>query len=136
EQVSELPGPEHLEVIAEKEKPAQLRSSAGTQADGSLAGDPPGLESVQLRAEENEIISATEASVPAASLMEASAEQTPEPSISFETAYGGAFFLLTLALHLYIYGDFSNPTDTGLMLSLWDFLALISSELTDGKIEM
>ena len=30
-----------------------------------------------------------------------------EPSTIFETEYGGIFFLLPLALYLYIYGDFT-----------------------------
>jgi hypothetical protein len=58
-----------------------------------------------------------------------------EPSISVETKYGGVFFLLPLALYLYIYGDFTSPAEHGLELNIWDFLALISFELTDGKIE-
>jgi hypothetical protein len=58
-----------------------------------------------------------------------------EPSIAVETEYGGVFFLLPLALYLYIYNDFTSPTKPGLDLSIWDFLALISFELTDGEIE-
>lgn len=135
EQISaELAIPEHR-GIAEKERPAQRRSSAGAQAEGALAGDRSGMEAIQLRAEETEIISTPEASVPAARPLEAPAEQTTEPSISFETKYGGVFFLLTLALNLYIYGDFSSPAEMGLELNLWDFLALMGSELTEGKLE-
>jgi hypothetical protein len=58
-----------------------------------------------------------------------------EPSISVETKYGGVFFLLPLALYLYIYGDFTSPAKPGLELSIWDFLALISLELTNREIE-
>jgi len=58
-----------------------------------------------------------------------------QPSISVETKYGGVFFLLPLALYLYIYGDFTSPAKPGLELSIWDFLALISLELTNGEIE-
>jgi hypothetical protein len=76
----------------------------------------------------------------AASQSESLSEDSPlkkvlEPSISVETEYGGVFFLLPLALYLYIYGDFTSPAEHGLELNIWDFLALISFELTDGKIE-
>ncbi|MGZ4828129.1 MAG: hypothetical protein ACXV5J_03385 [Candidatus Angelobacter sp.] len=58
-----------------------------------------------------------------------------EPSTILDTEYGGIFFLLPLALYLYIYGDFTSPAEPGLELSIWDFLALISFELTNGEIE-
>jgi hypothetical protein len=62
-------------------------------------------------------------------------EKVGEPSISVETQYGGVFFLLPLALYLYIYSDFTSPAKHGLELNIWDFLALISFELTNGEIE-
>jgi hypothetical protein len=62
-------------------------------------------------------------------------EKVAEPSITAETKYGGVFFLLPLALYLYIYSDFTSPEKPGLDLSIWDFLALISLELTNGEIE-
>jgi hypothetical protein len=75
------------------------------------------------------------ASQPAVLLEDSPLKKVLEPSISVETEYGGVFFLLPLALYLYIYGDFTSPAKPGLELSIWDFLALISFELTDGKIE-
>ena len=42
-----------------------------------------------------------------------------------ETAYGGLFYLLNLALALDLYGDFTQPLRPGLALSPWDWLALI-----------
>jgi hypothetical protein len=66
---------------------------------------------------------------------EAQLERANEPAISMETEYGGVFFLLSLALYLYIYGDFTSPAEPGLELNIWDFLALMAFELTDGKIE-
>jgi hypothetical protein len=65
---------------------------------------------------------------------EAQLERANEPAISMETEYGGVFFLLSLALYLYIYGDFTSPAEPGLELNIWDFLALMAFEVTDGKI--
>jgi hypothetical protein len=42
-----------------------------------------------------------------------------------ETGLGGTFYLLNLALHLGLYGDFSSPAEPGLALSPWDLLALL-----------
>ena len=47
-----------------------------------------------------------------------------------ESAFGGAFFLLNLALCLSLYGDFANPLLPGLHLNIWDFVALSLKELT------
>jgi hypothetical protein len=66
---------------------------------------------------------------------EAQLERANEPATSLETEYGGVFFLLSLALYLYIYGDFTSPAEPGLELNIWDFLALMAFELTDGEIE-
>jgi hypothetical protein len=62
-------------------------------------------------------------------------DKTAEPSKTFDTEYGGVFLLLGLALYLYIYGDFTCPLNPGLELNIWDFLALMATELTEGKIE-
>jgi len=75
------------------------------------------------------------ASQPAVLSEDSPLKKVVEPSISVETKYGGVFFLLPLALYLYIYSDFTSPAKPGLELSIWDFLALISFELTDGEIE-
>jgi hypothetical protein len=62
-----------------------------------------------------------------------------EPKTQFqpaaETAYGGVFFLLNVAVHLNLYGDFTAPLQPGLELNIWDFLSLLGSELTAGEIE-
>lgn len=71
----------------------------------------------------------------AAGREEAQPERASEPATTLETEYGGVFFLLSLALYLYIYGDFTSPAEPGLELNIWDFLALMAFELTDGKIE-
>lgn len=63
------------------------------------------------------------------------AEPTSEPAITFETEYGGVFFLLGLSLYLYIYGDFTSPAKPGLELNIWDFLSLMGSELTSRAVE-
>jgi hypothetical protein len=71
----------------------------------------------------------------AAGCQEAQLEPANEPATTLETEYGGVFFLLSLALYLYIYSDFTSPAEPGLELNIWDFLALMAFELTDGKIE-
>jgi hypothetical protein len=66
---------------------------------------------------------------------EAQPERASGPATTLETEYGGVLFLLSLALYLYIYGDFTSPAAPGLELNIWDFLALMAFELTDGEIE-
>ncbi len=51
-------------------------------------------------------------------------------AIEIETGLGGLFYLVNLALYLNLYSDFTNPTGTGIELSIWDFIALIGTELT------
>ncbi len=62
---------------------------------------------------------------PAARIDAVETKQKTGPSTTLETAYGGVFFLLSLALYLYIYGDFTSPSKPGLELNIWDFLALM-----------
>jgi len=50
-------------------------------------------------------------------------------AIETETELGGLFYFLNLALYLDLYCDFTNPTGTGIELSIWDFIALIGTEL-------
>ncbi|HEY3836422.1 MAG TPA: hypothetical protein VGL72_07620 [Bryobacteraceae bacterium] len=45
-----------------------------------------------------------------------------------ETAFGGIFFLLNVALYLELYGDFSNPLHPGLAINIWNFLAILGDE--------
>jgi hypothetical protein len=61
-------------------------------------------------------------------------EQGP-PFRALDTEFGGVFYLLSLALYLYIYADFTSPAKPGLELNAWDFLALVASELTGGAVE-
>jgi hypothetical protein len=44
------------------------------------------------------------------------------PASFFETAFGGLFFSLNTALHLGLYGDFSQPMQRSLACSPWRFL--------------
>jgi hypothetical protein len=46
-----------------------------------------------------------------------------------DTAFGGLFYLLNLALGLELYGDFTMPAKPGIDLPVWDFLALAGLEL-------
>jgi hypothetical protein len=56
------------------------------------------------------------------------------PAAAVETVFGGAFFLLNVALHLDLYGDFANPRHPGLELNIWDFVALLAGELAGGDL--
>ena len=59
-----------------------------------------------------------------------------EPAIDgVETNHGGIFYLINLALHLDLYGDFTNPTRPGLDLPIADFLALVSESLIGPALQ-
>ncbi|MEV5409788.1 hypothetical protein AB0K60_13235 [Thermopolyspora sp. NPDC052614] len=47
------------------------------------------------------------------------------------TRLGGLFYLLNVALHLGLYGDFSEPARPGIALDPWDFVTLLGRELLD-----
>lgn len=44
--------------------------------------------------------------------------------IACETRFGGIFYVLNAALHMGLYGDFTQPRRRGLAASPWDFLAV------------
>jgi len=51
-----------------------------------------------------------------------------------ETHYGGALYLINLALFLELYGDFSSPARPGIELPIWDFVALLGEALIGRAI--
>ena len=51
-----------------------------------------------------------------------------------ETRYGGALYLINLALFLDLYGDFSSPARPGIELPIWDFIALLGEALIGRAI--
>ena len=55
--------------------------------------------------------------------------------VRIETAFGGLFYLVNLALYLDLYGDFSTPAHPGIGLSPWDFVALVGRELIGEQLE-
>jgi hypothetical protein len=55
--------------------------------------------------------------------------------LSFETDFGGVFYLINLGLFLDLYGDFTTPLEPGIELSIWDFIALLGRELAGEAIE-
>ena len=63
------------------------------------------------------------ARVPVAGRPEAFA--SPQPGEAVDTQLGGLFFLLNLALHLGLYGDFTTPADLGITLHPFDLLTLL-----------
>jgi hypothetical protein len=50
-------------------------------------------------------------------------------NVEIETSLGGLFYLINLALYLDLYADFTCPAAEESELSIWDFLALVGSEL-------
>lgn len=61
-----------------------------------------------------------------------SAEDVNE--VRVETELGGIFYLVNLALFLDLYGDFTMPAQSGLTLSIFDFLALAGQRLIGSRI--
>jgi hypothetical protein len=59
-------------------------------------------------------------------------QPSPEPpELVVETALGGVFYLLNLALFLGLYPDFTRPLDRGLALDPFDLLRLLGPRLLD-----
>lgn len=54
---------------------------------------------------------------------------------ALETAYGGVFHLLNLALALGLYPDFTSPAERGIALHPWDYLSLLARELVGAEFE-
>lgn len=59
-------------------------------------------------------------------------ESSIEAGTPIETAIGGLFYLLNLAVHLGFYGDYATPRQHELELSIWDFVALVGAGLLGG----
>lgn len=55
--------------------------------------------------------------------------------LHWETQYGGAFFLINLAIYLELYGDFTQPEKPGIDLPVWDFVAILLDLFTDSKVK-
>ncbi len=53
-------------------------------------------------------------------------EQSTAP---IETALGGIFYLVNVALSLNLYSDFTTPDQPGIDLPIWDFLTLVGERL-------
>jgi len=58
----------------------------------------------------------------------------PTDASIVETAYGGIFYLINVALFLSLYGDFMNPAAPGLALPIWDFVALFGQVWLGAQI--
>jgi hypothetical protein len=72
-----------------------------------------------------------------AAAWEASAPPAERPLAAalVDTAFGGLFYLLNLALGLELYGDFTMPAMPGIDLSVWDFLALAGLDLVGQPLQ-
>ncbi|HEV7236851.1 MAG TPA: hypothetical protein VGN15_11755, partial [Ktedonobacteraceae bacterium] len=58
----------------------------------------------------------------------------PDFVAQIETAYGGIFYLINLALFLNLYGDFTTPLQPGIALPIWDFVALLGQQMLGEHI--
>ena len=52
-----------------------------------------------------------------------------------DTAFGGLFYLINLALSLNLYSDFTSPIHKGIELPIWDFIALLGQHLLGEAIK-
>jgi hypothetical protein len=59
------------------------------------------------------------------------------PLIDFRiaTEFGGVFYLINLGIYLGFYGDFTTPLKPGIDLNVWDFVAMLGSELAGEDIQ-
>jgi hypothetical protein len=51
------------------------------------------------------------------------------------TSYGGAFYLINVALSLGLYADFTAPRGPNLPIAIWDFIALVARALVGPEIQ-
>jgi hypothetical protein len=60
-----------------------------------------------------------------------------EPSVedSFQTRYGGIFYLLNLGLYLGLYRDFTESSQADIDLDIWDFIALLGLRFLGEQIK-
>jgi hypothetical protein len=129
---------EHLMATSSETHNTPLHSIAPPSQQPAITSESTGFQKpLQLRRTDDQTpaLAQEPASEFPTTSKEAQLERANEPATTLETEYGGVFFLLSLALYLYIYGDFTSPAEPGLELNIWDFLALMAFELTDGKIE-
>ena len=66
---------------------------------------------------------------------ELSTEDALAPRPPVATEYGGALYLLNLALALELYGDFTSPARPGIALPVWDFVEIVGRGLVGRKFD-
>jgi len=78
---------------------------------------------------------ATEAPGAASSFADLEASEPPlqpvDVEIAIDSEFAGVFFLLNAGIALGLYSDFTSPVQTGIALDVWDFLALMGTEIAD-----
>jgi hypothetical protein len=122
-------------------------SDAGLLASIVESGDA-GVNGVELEREDSErvsLVTATETQVELPEIHESSlasiteseamAEARPALIAHVETCYGGLFHLVNLSLFLELYGDFTSPSEPGIALPIWDFVALLGRRLCGAGVE-
>ena len=63
------------------------------------------------------------------------ADAVSSPKVPIETALGGLFYLINVGLFLNLYSDFTSPTQAGIELSIWDFIALLGQRLIGEELQ-
>ena len=102
-------------------KPTLVRdstSSAPPEAMSAIAAPASVAAAVHTNAGETRATSSAARATPQAPR----ATQLTGPVETVDTAFGGVFFLLNVALALGLYGDFTQPLHRGLQVSPWRFL--------------
>jgi hypothetical protein len=108
-------------------------TSAATAAEQPLVFEAPAHDAQPLAdASPSEAQSAPALSSPCASApaQHTVIERRPVVIEPIATELGGVFFLLNVALHLELYGDFTTPLAPGIALNIWDFIALVGRALS------
>jgi hypothetical protein len=54
---------------------------------------------------------------------------------SFQTRFGGVFYLLNLGLYFGLYRDFTESLESEIELNIWDFIALLALEFLGERIK-
>jgi hypothetical protein len=132
---------------AERDDAAQVAASdAGLSARACEIGDG-GAGEVEFEIEDGERAQSAQATDTRVELQEAgeasafvaqneaTAETHPALVAHIETRYGGLFHLINLALFLELYGDFTSPSEPGIALPIWDFVALLGRRLGGAGVE-
>jgi len=80
-------------------------------------------------------VEVTEGAIKSVSGEAAPSGSWPLLEAQIETRYGGLFHLINLGLFLKLYGDFTTPSEPGIALPIWDFVALLGRRMGGAGVE-